>query len=241
MIADEPRPPTAIGSPAAELLDAGAFHRAIVAFIERELPVWRDRPMRPQHTDEPNLNQTLCVHLNSASRRQCFDSVQFLQEPLQSSSHRGDIGVMPLGSIVVEGRNYEDFEQLLPIECKRLPTPPDKRRSDLEYVHGLPGHRTGAIERFKHGLHGPDTPCALVIAYIQAGSFGHWHKVINERLASLANTAANQDLWAPAEFLSFTGFVNAVGLERLASCHRRLQPPARTASVEVIHLWLRMN
>ena len=67
MIADEPRPTPGIGTPDTTLLDADAFHLAIISFIERELPLWRDRPNRPQLDDEPNLNQTLCVHLNSAS------------------------------------------------------------------------------------------------------------------------------------------------------------------------------
>ena len=240
MIADEPRPNPAIGAPDATALDADAFQKEIVAFIERELPIWRDRPSRPPFTDEPNLNQTLCVHLNSASRRQCFDAVQFLQEPLQISARRGDIGVMPLGTIMVEGRTYEDFEQLLPIECKRLPTPPDTRRGDLEYIHGLRGHRTGAIERFKHGLHGPTNRQALIIAYVQAESFSHWLTIINARLTLLSANRADHNLWHPAELL--TGdYSTSADLQRLTSSHRRLAPPSSSNVVNMEHLWLRMN
>ena len=186
MIADESPQTPAIGTPDSEVLDAGAFRREIVAFVERELPVWRDRPERPNCDDEPRLNEFLCGHLNSASRRQCFDSIQFLTEPVQTAGRRGDIAVKPLGTIRVEGRTYYDFEQLLPIECKRLPTPLGNRRNDLEYVHGLPGHQTGGIERFKHGLHGSKNQHALMIAYIQAESFNHWLTAINARLAKLA-------------------------------------------------------
>ena len=241
MIADEPRPTHALGAPDATVLDADAFHREIVTFIQRELPVWRDRPTRPPLTDEPNLNQTLCVHLNSASRRQCFDAVQFLQEPLQRSTRRGDIGVMPLGAIVVEGKTYDDFEQLLPIECKRLPTPPDKRRGDLEYVHGLAGHRTGAIERFKHGLHGPTNRRALIIAYVQAESFNHWLTTINARLSLLAESSTDDGLWHPAEVLSRAVATDGIDIQKFASHHRRLVPPSSSTVVEMEHLWLRMN
>jgi hypothetical protein len=241
MIADEPRPTPAVGAPDATVLNADAFHREIVAFIERELPVWRDRPNRPPLTDEPNLNQTLCVHLNSSSRRQCFDAVQFLQEPIQSSGRRGDIGVMPLGLIVVEGRAYDDFEQLLPIECKRLPTPPDNRRSDLEYVHGLPGHRTGAIERFKHGLHGRSNRRALIIGYVQAESFQHWLSVINARLALLAKDGTDAGHWNPAELLSSATGSPDTNVNKLISSHGRLVPPCCSSPVEIEHLWLRMN
>ena len=241
MIADESRPTPAVGALDATVLVADAFHREIVAFIERELPVWRGRPNRPPLTDEPNLNQTLCLHLNSASRRQSFDAVQFLQEPLQSSARRGDIGVMPLGLIVVEGRTYEDFEQLLPIECKRLPTPPDSRRGDVEYVHGLAGHRTGAIERFKHGLHGPTNRRALIIAYVQAESFNHWLTIINARLALLAENGTDDGLWHPAEVLSCGSVTKGVDIQKLASNHRRLVPPSSSNAVDMEHLWLRMN
>jgi hypothetical protein len=241
MIADEsPKTPT-IGIPDSEVLDAGAFRREIVAFVERELPVWRDRPERPNCDDEPRLNEFLCGHLNSASRRHCFDSVQFLTEPVQTAGRREDIAVKPLGTIRVEGRTYYDFEQLLPIECKRLPTPPDSRRSDLEYVHGLPGHRTGGIERFKHGLHGPTKQHALMIAYVQAESFTHWLAAINARLAKLATEGADNGIWNPAEPLSSCTPAHGAEVHRLRSCHRRLSPPCSSDNVEMEHVWLRMN
>jgi hypothetical protein len=239
MIADDPNSTPGIGTPDATVLEEEAFHHAIVAFIERELPVWRDRPKRPPYEDEPRLNQSLCIHLNRSSRHTAFDSIEFTQEPIQSSSRRADIGVMSPGIIMVEGRDYEDFVQLLPIECKRLPTPPDSRRSDCEYVHGLPGHRTGAIERFKHGLHGPSNRRAMIIAYVQAESFIHWRKTINQRLKTLNENGQDNDLWAPAEIL--TAAPTSFDICKLHSVHRRLQPPGISDQIEAIHLWLEMN
>ena len=241
MIADEPRPTPAIGIPDSEVLNVGAFHREIVAFIERELPVWRRRPDRPQVTDEPRLNETLCDHLDCASRRQCFDSIRFCHEPYQSSGREADIAVKPAGTIKVEGRAYCEFEQLLPIECKRLPTPPDKRRNDLEYVHGLLGHRTGGIERFKHGLHGPANQCALIIAYVQAESFAHWLALINARLALLAQNGTDNGLWQPVEPLSSFTAADSADVHKFTSHHRRISPPSCSESVDMEHLWLRMN
>lgn len=240
MIADSSRPLAGLGSPDHTVLDAGAFRREIVDFIERELPVWRDRPERPPASDEPTLNQTLCTHLNSACRRQAFDSIQFLQEPLQSGRRRADIGTMPCGTIRVEDRVYYDFEQLLPIECKRLPTPPDRKRSNMEYVKGLPGHRTGAIERFKHGLHGPTNVEAVLIAYVQTESFPHWHQAINTRLAELAAAGESDGLWAAAEVLTVHSSDTAKRTQRLVSAHGRV-PSATTASLVISHLWLQMN
>jgi hypothetical protein len=241
MIADElPKAPS-IGARDSVVLDAGAFHEKIVGFIEQELPVWRDRPELSQMTDEPNLNQSLCLHLDKASRRQCFDSIRFLQEPIQASGRNADIGVMPLDNIMVEGICYHDFEQLLPIECKRLPTPSGGRRSDMEYVRGVPGHRTGGIERFKHGLHGPTNQHALMLAYVQAESFAHWLIAINARLTKLATDRADDGIWNPTKPLSSCTSTRGAEVHRLKSCHRRLSPPCSSDKVEMEHLWLRMN
>jgi hypothetical protein len=222
------------------LLDADAFHHAIVAFIFSELPVWRDRISITEVTDEPNLNQRLCVHLNSAARRRSFDSVQFLQEPVQAAGRRADMGVMPLGTIEVQGRSYQDFEQLLPIECKRLPTPADSHRSDCEYVHGTPDHRTGAIERFKHGLHGADNKRALIIAYVQSETFAHWLAKVNERLASLADSSSDDGIWSPNELLSLLTAESKSDVSKLHSRHQRKRK-AGTDHIDIEHLWLRMN
>lgn len=241
MIADEQPPRPCLGSPDVELLEADAFHHAIVGLIEHELPVWRDRPLRPPFKDEPKLNQSLCLHLDSAARHRGFDSIRFVQEGIQAGSRRTDIGVMVPGTITVEGRDYQDFVQLLPIECKRLPTPPDKRRSDCEYVHGLVGHRTGAIERFKHGLHGSTNQRAMIIAYVQEESFRHWKTAINDRLQKMAVDGADGGLWSPAELLSGETAESTSPCCKLGSNHRRQQPPSSSPLVEIGHLWLCMK
>lgn len=240
MIADESRPIPALGNLEAGVLELGAFCREIVSFIEHELPVWRKRPEISQVEDEPRLNQSLCLHLDKASRH-TFDSIRFLQEPIQGSGRNADIGVMPVDAITVEGINYHDYEQLLPIECKRLPTPTDSRRSDLEYVHGLPGKRTGGIERFKHGLHGRGNRHALMIAYVQEKSAEHWLAVVNERLAELTQKSSDNGLWNPTESLNVETPVKTADVQRSSSRHKRLQPPCCSISVDMEHLWLRMN
>lgn len=242
MIADEHHPHPCVGTPDARLLDPDAFHNAIVNLIEEELPVWRDRPLRPPFQDEPKLNQSLCLHLDDAARHRGLDSVRVVQEGIQAGSRRTDIGIMAPGTITVEGRDYEDYIQLLPIECKRLPTPTDKRRSDCEYVHGIEGHRTGAIERFKHGLHGSSNRRAMIIAYVQELSLTHWKAAINERLIQLASDKRDDHLWEPAEPLSWALTRSAGSIcRKLKSSHRRLQPPASSALIQIYHLWIVMD
>lgn len=240
MIADESRPLPAVGNLKDGVLELGAFCREIVTFVERELPVWVERPEISGFEDEPRLNQSLCLHLDRASRHR-FDSIRFLQEPIQGSGRNADLGVFPVEGITVQGIGYQDYEQLLPIECKRLPTPTDSRRSDIEYVHGLPDHRTGGIERFKHGLHGRENRHALIIAYLQAESSKHWLRVINERLTELALRGSDGGLWNPSELLTLGASVVPTRVNRLSSQHKRVQPPCCSDNVNMDHLWLQIN
>ena len=235
MIADEPRSNSRIGSADSTELEADAFLRSIVGFVERELPLWGVRADRPQVTDEPRLNETLCDHLECAARKS-FDLIRFVHEPYQSAGRNADLAVKPSRGISVEGVGYTEFEQLLPIECKRLPTPKDSRRSDCEYVHGLPGRRTGAIERFKEGLHGPDSAQALVIAYVQEETFEHWVAAINGRLSQLAEKGTDEGRWDPVEHLVGQVSEDEVRLCKLESTHRRA-----SNSIQIKHLWLQMN
>lgn len=240
MIADKSRPIPALGNLDAGVLQLGAFCREIVTFIEGELPVWRQRPEIAEVEDEPRLNQSLCLHLDTVSRHQ-FDSIRFVQEPIQGAGRNADIGAFPTKAITVQGRGYQDHEQLLPIECKRLPTPPDSRRSDLEYVHGKPGQRTGGIERFKRGLHGRENEHALMIAYVQEKSFNHWSSAINTRLAHLAKQGSDDGLWQPAESLTQEDSAANPATKRLTSRHRRPKPHCCSDSVVIHHLWVTMN
>src|SRR4051794_20271602 len=135
MIADYGQTRPALGSLEAALHDADTFRKQVIVFIERELPSWRDLPERPSDTDEPRLNEYLCDHLDCAARKRAFDVVRFTLEPVHRGTRRGDIAVKPCRTIIVGSRTYHNFEQILPIECKRLPTPPGRDRNDLEYVH----------------------------------------------------------------------------------------------------------
>ncbi len=239
MIANENPSTPGVGIPDASFLEVDAFHNAIVSFIERELPVWRDRSDRPLVTDEPRLNETLCDHLDWAARHS-FDSIRFCHEPYQSPGRAADLAVKPGKRIIVEAVEYSVFEQLLPIECKRLPTPKDNRRSDCEYVHGMPGHRTGAIERFKHALHGPLNKRALIIAFVQSESCNHWLSVINERINKLAIDGVDEKLWSPQEQLSADDS-SRDSFYKMKSNHRRIQSRSPHSFVEIEHLWLQMN
>jgi hypothetical protein len=129
----------------------------LLNFIADELPQRRDRQDRKPETSETVLTSQLCAQLNSASRHSAgWDILQFrIEEPdEQNKGRRIDLVPAPCAATIwIEGRRHADFDALLPIECKRLPTPKDKDRDEREYVISRYSS-TGGIQRFKTGHHG---------------------------------------------------------------------------------------
>ncbi|MBK9757995.1 MAG: hypothetical protein IPO88_31665 [Nannocystis sp.] len=231
-----------IRTPSAGALGAGTLAarlslRRLVDFVADQLACWRGHPERPPAESEAHLNAQLCSYLNGAARRSALDAIQFCAE-VPDESHRGrrlDLAVLPCGSTLrIEGRRYSEFETLLPIECKRLPTPhDDRRRGEREYVIGADNRTVGGIQRFKLGAHGAAHSLAVLIGYVQAGTPNEWHRTVNAWLAQLADTDAlwrNEQLDAIASDAAVTRFV---------SFHRR--DAASTLSIELQHLWVDMR
>ena len=172
-------------------IHSGSLHQAlhlpntslfeILDFIKNQLPIWRDRTDREHETAEDRLTSQLCFHLNSAAR-QHMDFIQFQhQTPDEQKKNRTlDLTASPSGqSIVIEGHRYTDFDTLMPIECKRLPTPKDHNREECEYVVTVtPKRLTGGIQRFKEGHHGANHNIAGMIAYIQDNTRLFWHNQV---------------------------------------------------------------
>ena len=98
-----------------------------IEFIADELPRWRDHPERKPETSETALTDQFCDHLNSAARTSDgWSRIQFRTEvPDEVRPGRAiDLAPKPCGAVlVIEGRRHTQFDTLLPIECKRLPTP----------------------------------------------------------------------------------------------------------------------
>jgi hypothetical protein len=110
-------------------LPATSLHE-LLDFITNQLPVWRDRGDRNKDTSETTLTSQLCAHLNGAARHSVgWDFLQFRTE-VPDELVRGrkiDLVSAPCGTTVwIEGRRHVDFDTIIPIECKRLPTPTGK-------------------------------------------------------------------------------------------------------------------
>ena len=210
----------------------------LLDFIADELPRWRDRPDRRAETSETILTSQLCAHLNSAARHsEGWDILQFrIEEP--DERHKGrKIDLVPApcdATIWIGGRRHTDFDSLLPIECKRLPTPKDRDRDEREYV--ISGHSsTGGIQRFKAGHHGAAHTLGAMIGYVQEDNTTLWHERITGWISELAKAGASG--WTAKDQLQPESADQALRLAVFRSSHNREGHPP----IELRHFWLEMN
>jgi hypothetical protein len=211
----------------------------LVGFIADELPRWRDHRDRPNATAETDLTEFLCDHLNSAAYfSTVWSHVQFRTETgdEMSGGRTIDLAAKPRGAaLIIEGRRHSQFDALFPIECKRLPTPKDKKRDEREYVITVPGS-TGGIQRFKFGHHGAAHTFAAMIAYVQEHTCSYWLDRVNGWILDLSTEPAS--VWSETDLLKMLNAVATTGICKLASRHRRANG---LADCELRHLWITMN
>lgn len=217
----------------------GTARCELLDFIAEQLPCWRDNPTRPSRTAETDLTDQLCDHLNSAARMlDGWSWCQFRTEvPDETSPGRKiDLAPKPCGAVlVIKGRRHTQFDMLLPIECKRLPTPKGTDRDEREYVVTASG-TTGGIQRFKSGFHGAKHCVGAMIAYVQDQTFAYWLKQVNGWIVSLA--AAGDSEWSLSDSLTSANDDPSAGLRALDSHHRRANG---LTAISLRHLWIRMN
>ncbi|MDD5470669.1 MAG: hypothetical protein PHP05_01975 [Sideroxydans sp.] len=211
----------------------------LLDFIADELPSWRDRPELKNISSETELTSKLCGYLNSAARRSAgWDFLQFRSEESdeQQKGRKIDLVASPCNAIVwVEGRRCTDFDTLLPIECKRLPTPKDKDRDEREYVISQ-NSSTGGIQRFKAGHHGGNHAVAAMIAYVQNQTALIWQGRINAWINELASSANSE--WSVKDLLQLVPDSKKSGLSIYRSAHTRAKG---LTDIALTHLWIEMD
>lgn len=226
-----------VGALSQTIQKPNTFWHELINLIAQELPRWRDRPDRREETAETPLTSQVCAHLNSVCRRrEGWDILQFRVEEADEA-HRGrkiDLVAAPAGcSIVIEGRSYVDFDSLMPIECKRLPTPKEGERDEREYVVS-DKTSTGGIQRFKAGHHGAQHSFGAMIGYIQDGTPAQW----SARIAAWINALAGRDDWTKEDNLNMVGTDARQGVTTLSSKHRRANS---LPEIELRHVWIKMS
>lgn len=239
MLADENEAGVQSGVLAAGLHRPAAWLIALIEFIAEQLPVWRDRSDRRRVEGETLLTSQLCAHLNSAARRSPgWDVLQFrMEEPdAVKQSRRIDLAPAPAGETIwIEGRRYSDFDPLLPIECKRLPTPSGAGRDKREYLRVSKGS-TGGVQRFKAGHHGAAHTQGAMIGYVQDGSLASWVKRIDAWIGALVRASVAG--WTADDRLRLDRHDSGRRLALLISEHQREQG---LPSIALRHLWIEIT
>lgn len=238
VLADEQEASGQAGTLAANIHLPGEWLSSLVGFIAAALPGWRDDTARPAQTGETALTAQLCARLNSASRHSSgWDFLQFRRE--EPDGMRGgrsiDLVAAPSGAVIwMAGREYSEYRTLLPIECKRLPTPTGKDRDPREYVFNQ-FSSTGGIQRFKAGHHGAAHARAAMIGYVQDRDISHWRLELDAWINGLV--AATVQGWSLGDKLELASHDSGARVASLQSTHERavgLEP------ILIDHLWIEM-
>lgn len=238
MLADQGAMCTPVGELGTGILLAGEWLTSLVDFIGRALPGWRDDPARPRVTGETALTAQLCARLNGLSRHTPgWDFLQFKrEEPDESDARRSiDLAVAPAGTIIwIEGREYTEYRTLLPIECKRLPTPSGPDRDEREYLISR-FSSTGGIQRFKAGHHGAAHLRAAMIGYVQEHDIGHWHTQLDEWIEGIVHDAMTD--WSLADKLALIAYDRSKRSALLQSKHIRR---GGSEPIQLDHMWIEL-
>ncbi|MGB0722915.1 MAG: hypothetical protein ACPGU7_11035 [Gammaproteobacteria bacterium] len=210
----------------------------LLAFIAEELPKWRDDPVRPSRTAETELTSQLIAHLNSATHHsRGWDFLQFRTEEPDETTKGRKVDLIPApraATVWVDGREYNQYSTLIPIECKRLPTPPGSDRDKREYLFSRYSS-TGGVQRFKAGHHGAAHNMGAMIAYIQGSDIGFWIKQLQSWIEELVADETNT--WGNGDGLSVVSHDHAIRLATLESKHQRISPHP---DIHLHHLWIEM-
>lgn len=213
----------------------GEWIDSLFRFIRNTLPGWRDDPLRPLQSAETSLTAQLCARLTSAARHAAgWDFIQFRrEEPDENDTRRSiDLIVAPSGTLIwVDGRRYTEYETLIPIECKRLPTPSGSDRDEREYLYSR-FKTTGGVQRFKAGHHASRHQRAGMIAYVQARSISEWTAQVDTWVDELEATPVEG--WTSMDKLSLMEHNQALRIGTLHSRHSR----RGLDDIEVDHIWI---
>ena len=238
MLADDGSPQIQSGSITQSFFLESASLFKLIEFITGELPRWRDRPERKPATSETVLTSNFCAHMNSASRNSKWDYIQFrTEEPDEVTPGRKiDLIPAPSGCVVwIDGRKHYDFDPLLPIECKRLPTPSGTKRDKMEYLHSRHSS-TGGVARFKEGHHGASHKLGAMIGFIQDEAILPWEKKLSHWTNVLVR--ARKLGWLGTDRIVLSKHDTALQLGVLRSSHART---GGLGFIELRHLWIEMH
>jgi hypothetical protein len=210
---------------------------AIIAFVSKQLPFWRDDPGRVDEQSEPKLNSQLCDFLDCQARKD-LPAFRFHHEELQVGRRSVDLSAKPVETVVIEAKPFTKYDPVIVIECKRLPAPSIDR--EKEYVTGTSSDKiTGGIQRFKLDYHGAKHELAAMVGYIQDQG-KDWLKTINNWIKELSvKPIGDGCIWANNETLDLLKSNTKTGIIECYSRHQRKN--ADSHEISIYHIWVSMR
>lgn len=205
-----------------------------IAFVERQLPAWRDDRTRKYAEAEEALNGQLCKFLNDRARDE-FPMAIFHHEERQGTKRRVDFSANP-SSKAIKAAAYESlYDPFLVMEGKRLPTPTKAR--EREYITGLE-EKSGAVQRYRLCLHGKGMEVAMLIAYVQRRETKDWHATINGWVKALNDSGEDTSCnWTTADYL---GETENDGRKKACRCESNHKRSHGEPDIKLVHLWICM-
>lgn len=209
-----------------------------IAYIWRQLPAWRDDPIRIEVQSENHLNLQLVKFLDAHARNE-FPMVRFDHEEYQSGRRTVDISASPVESVIIGAKLHTIYDPILVIEGKRLPATSLDR--EKEYVSGGKENISGGIQRFKLGLHGGDHNIVAMVGYVQECSLKHWYSQINDWIAQFEEGILEDSCdWSAGEKLESFEDDPLIGVAHSRSVHTRVGN-VKNKRIALHHLWIEMN
>lgn len=217
-------------------IDADDSIKAVIAFLRINLLKFATNNKNHQTLPEESTNQLLCGFLNKEAKKHPFRfQPEFIEKLTSGQSPKVDFGTLSdEEKIVISDREYGEDDSFFSFEAKRLPTPGSGR--EKEYVTGKGAKVSGAIERFKKGLHGSKIKYAAIVGYIQKEDFNHWFLKINGWIDELS-AVDTTGLWSANDRINCNDLDVSVFVE-LFSEHSRINHEELQANIELYHFWI---
>ncbi len=211
--------------------------KAVITFIKEHFRTFAEDNKGSLDMNEKGLSQKLCIALNrKAKKHPFFFHSEYMENVDSGNSPQVDIGTLSEEEkIVISDREYNEDDSFFSIEAKRLPTPGKNR--EKEYVVGLDSP-SGAMERFKKGIHGPHLKYAAIIAYVQNETFEHWFLKINSWIEELASDML-QTLWTNKDKIEKADETDKL-IIHLLSENSRIIDGVNLDDIKLFHFWVNL-
>lgn len=213
--------------------------KAVISFIKLHYKTFAENNQGQISMNEKGLSQNLCILLNrNAKKYPFFFHPEFMENINSGVSPQVDIGTMSYDDkIIISDREYSEHDSFFSIEAKRLPTPGSTR--EKEYVIGNPAP-SGAMERFKKGIHGSALKFAAIIGYVQKENYDHWFLKINSWIDELTELD-NFNIWQSADKIKRTDNQGPKEFAEFESINSRIVNGKRAPDIKIFHFWINLT